>query len=47
MTSVLVGLPVFGSWILANLGLIPGARPWDPEIVALAMVASVEAILLS
>ena len=38
---------VYGFWIIANLGWIPGVRPWDPTFVVLAMIASVEAIFLS
>jgi uncharacterized membrane protein len=38
---------VYGFWIVANLGWVPGIRPWDPSFVILAMVASVEAIFLS
>jgi uncharacterized membrane protein len=38
---------VYGFWIAANLGLVPGLLPWDPTFVVLAMVASVEAIFLS
>jgi uncharacterized membrane protein len=38
---------VYGLWIAANLGGIPGVRPWDPTFVVLAMIASVEAIFLS
>src|SRR5438045_5384340 len=38
---------VYGLWIVANLGWVPGLRPWDPTFVVLAMVASVEAIFLS
>jgi uncharacterized membrane protein len=38
---------VYGAWILANLGWIPGVRAWDPSFVVLAMIASVEAIFLS
>ncbi len=35
-------------WIVSNLGLIPGLRPFDPfPFGLLAMVASVEAILLT
>jgi uncharacterized membrane protein len=47
MTSIVVHLGIFGTWILANLGFIPGLRPWDPEFVTLAMIASVEAIFIS
>ena len=38
---------IYGSWILANLGVMPGIEPWDPTFVILAMIASVEAIFLS
>src|SRR3982751_6189901 len=38
---------LYGTWIIANLGALPGVRPWDPTFVILAMVASVEAIFLS
>jgi uncharacterized membrane protein len=38
---------LYGVWIVANLGLLAGIRPWDPTFVVLAMVASVEAIFLS
>lgn len=47
MTFVLVHLILYGFWIIANLGWIPGLAPWDPSFVVLAMVASVEAIFLS
>jgi uncharacterized membrane protein len=38
---------LYGAWIVANLGWIPGVTPWDPSFVMLAMIASVEAIFLS
>jgi uncharacterized membrane protein len=38
---------VYGLWIVGNLGVVPGVRPWDPTFVILAMIASVEAIFLS
>ena len=47
MTFVFIHLIVFGFWIIANAGFVPGVRPWDPDFVMLAMVASVEAIFLS
>ena len=47
MRFVYVHAAVYGFWILANLGWVPGIRPWDPSFVVLAMVASVEAIFLS
>jgi len=47
MTFVYIHLLVFGFWILANLGWIPGVPSWDPSFVVLAMIASVEAIFLS
>jgi uncharacterized membrane protein len=47
MRFVYVHVAVYGVWILANLGVIPGIPAWDPTFVVLAMVASVEAIFLS
>ena len=47
MRFVYLHLALFGGWIIVNLGLIPGLRPFDPSFVVLAMVASVEAIFLS
>jgi uncharacterized membrane protein len=47
MRFVYVHLVLYGLWFLANLGWLPGLRPWDPSFVVLAMVASVEAIFLS
>jgi uncharacterized membrane protein len=44
---VYVHAAIYGFWIVANLGWIPGLRSWDPTFVILAMVASVEAIFLS
>jgi uncharacterized membrane protein len=38
---------LYGAWIVANLGWVPGVKPWDPSFVVLAMIASVEAIFLS
>jgi uncharacterized membrane protein len=47
MRFVWVHVAVYGFWIVANLGWVPGVRSWDPTFVILAMVASVEAIFLS
>jgi uncharacterized membrane protein len=47
MAFVYVHLALFGFWIAANLGWIPGVPAWDPSFVVLAMAASVEAIFLS
>ena len=47
MAFVFIHLAVYGGWIVANLGWIPGFEPWDPTFVVLAMIASVEAIFLS
>lgn len=47
MPFVYIHLVVFGIWIIANLGWIPGVRAFDPSLVILAMVASVEAIFIS
>lgn len=38
---------VYGFWILANLGWIPGVPKFDPTFVVLAMEASVESLFLS
>ena len=38
---------LYGFWIAANAGLVPAIQPWDPTLVVLAMIASVEAIFLS
>jgi uncharacterized membrane protein len=45
--SIIVHATVFGSWVLANLEVLPGVRPWDPTFVVLGMIASVEAIFLT
>jgi len=47
MTFVVIHLILFGGWIIANLGWIPGVEPFDETFVVLAMWASVEAIFLS
>lgn len=47
MTFVWLHVAIFGGWIAVNLGWIPGVAAFDPTFVALAMVASVEAIFLS
>ena len=47
MRFVYAHAAIYGFWILANLGVLPGIRPWDPTFVVLAMIASVEAIFLS
>ena len=47
MTFVYLHLLIFGGWIVINLGWVPFAAPWDPSLVILAMIASVEAIFLS
>lgn len=47
MPFVYIHLVLYGSWILANLGIVPGLPVWDPSLVILAMEASVEAIFLS
>lgn len=44
---VYVHVALYGFWIVANLGWIPGLAAWDPTFVILAMVASVEAIFLA
>jgi uncharacterized membrane protein len=47
MSFVYIHLVLYSTWIIANLGWIPGVLPWDPSLVILAMEASVEAIFLS
>jgi uncharacterized membrane protein len=47
MKFVLLHLALYGFWIVANLGWVPGVPRWDETFVVLAMVASVEAIFLS
>ncbi|HYE41810.1 MAG TPA: DUF1003 domain-containing protein [Caulobacteraceae bacterium] len=47
MVFVYLHLLLFGAWIVVNLGWIPGAPRFDETFVALAMIASVEAIFLS
>ena len=47
MRFVYLHVALFGFWVLANLGWVPGVPAWDPSFVVLAMVASVEAIFLS
>ena len=47
MPFVYIHLVVYGFWIIANLGWIPGVPKWDESFVILAMEASVEAIFLS
>jgi uncharacterized membrane protein len=47
MAFVWLHLAIYGGWIAANLGVLPGVPPFDPSFVILAMAASVEAIFLS
>jgi uncharacterized membrane protein len=47
MGFVYMHFVLFGFWIAANLGGVPGVPRWDPSFVILAMGASVEAIFLS
>ena len=47
MIFVYLHLVLYGGWIAANLGFVPGLRKFDPSFVMLAMEASVEAIFLS
>lgn len=47
MRFVYLHLLLYGFWIVANMGFVPGVPRFDPSFVILAMVASVEAIFLS
>lgn len=47
MRFVYLHVALFGTWVLVNLGVVPGVAKFDPSFVILAMAASVEAIFLS
>ena len=47
MTFVYLHAVLFGGWILINVGALPFIPAFDPSLVILAMVASVEAIFIS
>jgi len=47
MWFVYIHLALYGAWVLANLGVVPGVPKFDPSFVILATEASVEAIFLS
>lgn len=47
MIFVYIHALVFGGWIAINVGLLPILPAFDPSMVVLAMVASVEAIFIS
>ncbi len=47
MTFVMLHVVIYGLWIAINCNLLPGVPRFDPSLVILAMVASVEAIFLS
>jgi uncharacterized membrane protein len=47
MLFVYLHLVVYAGWILVNIGIVPGLKPFDPSFVILASEASVEAIFLS
>jgi len=47
MIFVYIHALVFGGWIAINAGLLPILPAFDPSMVVLAMVASVEAIFIS
>lgn len=47
MMFVYIHMVIFGGWIVINTGLVPMIPRWDPSLVVLAMIASVEAIFLS
>jgi uncharacterized membrane protein len=47
MTFVYIHAILFGGWILVNVGVLPFLPAFDPSLVILAMVASVEAIFIS
>ena len=47
MPFVYLHLFLVVGWVLVNLNLVPGVRPFDPTFVILATIASVEAIFIS
>ena len=47
MTFIYLHLVIYGLWVLANIGIVPGLPKFDPSFVILATEASVEAIFLS
>ena len=47
MKFVWLHLALYGAWVIVNLGLIAGIKPFNSSFVMLAMIASVEAIFLS
>lgn len=47
MIFVYIHALLFGGWIVINVGLLPILPAFDPSMVVLAMVASVEAIFIS
>ena len=47
MRFVYLHAVLFGLWIIINLGWLPIVAPFDPSLVILAMIASVEAIFIS
>ena len=47
MRFVYLHAVLYGFWIAANIGIVSAVEPWDPTLVVLAMIASVEAIFLS
>ncbi len=47
MRFVYLHIALYGAWIVANIGIVPGLPKFDPSFVILAMEASVEAIFLS
>lgn len=47
MAFVYLHAAIFGAWIIINLGFVPAIPVFDPSLVVLAMIASVEAIFIS
>jgi uncharacterized membrane protein len=48
MSFLVLNVILFGTWIVANHGLIPGLRPFDPfPFVLLITAVSIEAIILT
>jgi uncharacterized membrane protein len=45
--SAIIHALIFGLWVLINLGVLPLLEPWDPQLIVLATLASVESIFLT
>jgi len=47
MTLICANIVVFSFWVLVNIGMFPAVPAFDPTFVVLAMIVSVEAIVVA